>query len=191
MDIFSQTFSAAEVAAACNIAPETLQNWMKRDLIMGHVDGETKVAGGGSRGVRRQFSWENLMDIATASAFVEIGFLPTDAFKIAHRFSMVSDSGGAVWDDDPEAENRRGPYRAPSFPHHQSEGQTYLCAWGETRRVILSKDGSINPHALAKPSDRATGFACVNMTELFIHVATRADLGQHPFAILDQIYKAG
>lgn len=185
MNLLNETFSAADVVIAANISPETLQNWIKRDLIVGQSDGGAKIAGGGSRGKRRQYSWENLMDIVTAAAFVEIGIAPVDAFKIAHRFSMRSDAAGAVWDG--EAKPNEDGYRIPALPFHHASGETYLFSWAGKRALAAFKDGQINLDKVIPTKDRPARFAAVNMSELFNQVAARLGLG-HPLELLDGLY---
>ncbi len=185
MNLLNETFSAADVAIAANIPPETLQNWIKRGLIVGQGEGEAKIAGGGSRGKRRQFSWESLMAIAAAAALVDVGLSPITAHKAANRFAMRSDGPGATWGDEPT--KNAAPLRAPAFPFHHDLGETYLCAWGDKSTVILSADGTINPRTIVPAKDRAVGLTVVSMSELFMQIVAQLELG-HPSELLDAAY---
>src|SRR6056297_1888335 len=106
MEIQEHTFSAGEVTKAADISASTLQNWIKRSVIIGHRD----IKGGGSQGRHRRFSWFNVMEISIAAALVKTGVtdLPR-AFDAAQKIAHTGDFP-----------------RRPGFPFHHNHGDTWL-----------------------------------------------------------------
>ncbi len=166
MTLADQTFSATQLAHAAGIAPRSVADWATRGLIAGHVEG------GGGRGNHREFSFQNLMEVAVAVRFMESGIKsPKIAFQFAQHFSHTGDET-----------------REPGFPLHQKYGNTWMLVAGEYSTFVAGGEGdmigleSALPHAVR-------GLACVslNVSRLFSEVCSRLDLG-HPYKILDDTY---
>lgn len=92
MNIFQTKFSTGQTVAAAGVTNAVLQSWLKRDGIVGHK-GKAGIEGGSSPGVYRQFTFFNVMEIATAKALVDAGFDLRAAFRAAAAFAHTGDDG--------------------------------------------------------------------------------------------------
>lgn len=171
--IFEQKFSANEVAEAARIAPSTLQNWLKRNVIVGH---KKEIEGGGSQGRHRKFSFFSLIEIATAAALVRGG--------IADLATAFSASAGFAHAGHGELPNQ--PERIPGLPFDTSHGFSLLVVSGERQQTFLWKPGE---DVFAKIRAAFRGCECltiVDMTALFDRVCHA--VGVHPEDVLDSAY---
>jgi hypothetical protein len=174
MDLLHQTFLAAELAAAANVSPATLQNWANRDLIVGH-------RGGGEKGRRRQFTWFNMMEVATAASLVGLGMTPANSFKAAAHFSHGSSSPQIAKGQRVSAE------RLPSLPWHFRDGLTYLFAFADQSSIqLVSFHGETNLRAVRQALGGSLAFVALDMTEIF-RCLTGA-IGQDWRVLLDEAY---
>lgn len=165
MSIYSDTFSTGQVVKAASITNAALQTWIRRGHIVGH--GEKGVDMPGRPGVRRSFTFFNVMEVATAAALIDLGIEPRDAFGAAHRFAHTGDKDRQI---------------AAPF----SEGRTLLGVAGSRSAEIRWMPGedaiAIIRHHLGRPR----GFTVLDASDLFDRVV--ASLGYHPQRVLDDIY---
>lgn len=122
MNIFHDQFSTGQVIAATGVSNATLQSWLKRDLIIGHKT-SAPIAGGGTPGAHRRYSFFNVMEIAVAKALLDAGAgNVSDAFKAASHFAHTGQ--GPLPGLSPE--------RAPGLPFTTSAGGclTLVCMSG-------------------------------------------------------------
>lgn len=131
MSIFQQRFSTGQVVTATDLPNATLQSWLKRNLIIGHKD----IAGGGSPGIHRTFSFFNVMEIAIAKALTDLGLSASDALKAGQRFAHGASGPIGM-----------GPSRRPSIPFDSREVgcMTLLCIAGDksiTYRMTKAENG--------------------------------------------------
>jgi len=179
MDILNLKLEARQVATLADIDPAKMQLWLNRNLIVGQLE---PIEGGGSRGIRRKFSFFNLMDIAIARALVDAGLAPKSAFQISQYFAHT---GGDRTETSPE--------RHPSLPFHQSHGDTILATslgrhWIGT--VDEKSGGGIQAMffhlSLARTERPVESAAIVNTSAIFSQVCEGLSL--HPYKVLDEIY---
>lgn len=171
----NRTFLAAEVAALTGASPKDIQNWVNRGVMVGH-----RIGGGGGKGKRREFTFQNVMAIAVAKAFLEggVGSLKL-AFDAADQF--------AHFGDDPRSGNVP---REPGFPHHHDNGQTYIIAAnGLSDEFIREADGSFDFYSVTQRLGQVTAFAAVDATNVFAAVCH--SLGLDYRVVLDAAYPEG
>lgn len=178
MDIFNKQFSAADVAEAAEISPNSLQNWLKRGVIVGHRN----IEGGGSPGRHRRFSWFNVMEIAIAGQLIETGLQPSDAFQAGAMFAHTA-PGKSGWVG---GRADKTPLRLPGAPFHYSHGDTMLAVRGDRTLVAAVSDFRDHMHMLAKMG-RPKGLVIINVTQIFVQVVQNLGLGK-PNEILDEMY---
>lgn len=172
---FAITVEAAQTAAAAGITDQTLQNWLKRDVIVGHKRREGTIGGGGSKGRRRQFTFFNVMEIATAAALLRVGVSDLGlAFEAACGFSHFG-----------EGELPGRPKRNPSLPF-DAAGYTMLVLAGEKSDVVLHTPGQDLLSVIRSTFRNTEGFVILDMSDLFDRVC--ASLGLHPEEVLRQSY---
>ncbi len=173
--IYQRQFSSGEVTQAADITMSTLQNWLKRDVIVGHK----KIEGGGSQGKHRRFSWFNVMEIATAATLVKAGV--TDlaiAFYAAQSFAHVG--AGPL----PGV-----PVRSPALPFDVEHGRTLLFAAGQHCEIMPYDprgSGSDVLSTIRVALRRPEAFVVVDMLDVFDRVCL--SLGLHPQAVMDAEY---
>ncbi|WP_283177322.1 MerR family transcriptional regulator [Gemmobacter sp. 24YEA27] len=167
MNIFHEKFSTGQVVEATGVSNDTLQNWLKRKLIVGQKD----IDGGGSQGRHRQFTFFNLIEIAAAKALIDVGMTDLKAaFYAASRFSHSGDEA-----------------RVPGCPFNKGYGITLLVAGqGWAREVFLSENETALDFYTQNIQSSAVGATIVNMSRVFDLVTTRA--GFHPEAVLEIAY---
>lgn len=175
MTIFSQTFTAAQVAEAADIKPATLQNWIKRGLVIGHKD--APIDKPGKAGVRRRFSFFNVMEVAVGAALVHNGVPLTQAMSIGSTFAHAGGSNGTA-----EGMERR----LPSLPYRLRAGLTIICFNAEHSFEMLLGDDDRQAY-LAFGKAVARGFLSVMpINPLFYSVVSR--LGFSPHDVLRDAY---
>lgn len=166
---------SSTVAELTGLNPETLQTYIRRNLLVGMGD---RVEGGGAQGKHRRFTWYAIMQVALGAELIRANVAAKSAFDAAMYFAH-SGNGVAVWEGeevDPNDERR------PGFPF--LNGDTYLIAYGDKGRVVRSYDGSVNPDF--PPRDRPTVYHVVNATEVYERICVA--LGVHPYKELQDIY---
>ena len=120
MDLLNRKFTAQSVALATGTTAKQITDWCNQ----GQIIGQREPLG---KGRKREFSFFNVMEIASAVALMEIGIrAPADAFSAASRFAHIS-AGGSGWvNDDGIAEGNGEPMRWPGLPYHFREGETIM-----------------------------------------------------------------
>lgn len=175
MTIFSAKFSTGQVVEAAGVAHETLQNWMKRDLVIGHK----QIEGGGSQGRHRQFSFFNVMEIAVAKALIDVGMTDLQAaFRAADAFAHA---GQGPLPGTPE--------RAPGCPFKDAPGITLIVAnkdWSD--EIFLSPtDSAMKLYAdIFSRRIGNAGAVILNASDVFDRVTSR--LGYHPDEVMGAAY---
>jgi hypothetical protein len=175
---FTKTFGASDVVRGADITPSTLQNWLRRDVIVGH----RKIQGGGSQGRHRRFTYFNVIEIATAAALTRCGVVDLAlAFGAAGSFAHGG-SGGSGWEGD---RSTASPQRWPGLPFPGpcwtmlavAGTKSWSFAWRPGTDPLAQVD-----HVLGRPE----GYVLVNASELFRKVCLRLDL--QPGQIMDRAY---
>lgn len=183
MDILTNTYSAHDVAAAANVTPMTLQNWLRRGVVVGH--GEDDIEGGGGRGRHRRFSFYAVMQISIAAALLEVngGMEIKQAFYAAMKFAHAGHTTGGfvgVVAKDGEAT------RDPGHPFHFRYGKTLLATGGGKTAIVLHDGkGDAFDKIMAKLRP-AKGFIVIDAGDVFDRVCSA--LGEHPNVVLDAAY---
>lgn len=172
-NVLAETYASGQVAEAADITMSTLQNWLKRGVIIGHRD----IGGGGARGRHRRFTFFNVMEVATAAALTKLGVadLPL-AFNAAATFAH---SG--------EGELPGRPARLPSAPYRAS--RTLLAFAGTRVEVMPYVLGEDVLAVIRADLGRPEGVILLDLNDLFDRVCAR--LSMHPEAVMDQVYGAG
>ncbi len=171
MNIFHAKFSTGQIIKATGITNDTLQNWLKRKLIIGQKD----IEGGGSQGRHRQFSFRNAMEIAVAKALVDLGVDLKVAFHAAGGFAHT----GEYMPGSPE--------RAPGCPFNKHPGITLIAAnkdWSD--EVFLSPNDSALELYNSLLSRGGIGAVILDAGAIFDIVTVR--LGYHPEKVLEVAY---
>jgi len=168
------TFTTGQVVAATGVANESLQNWLKRELIVG----QKAIEGGGSKGRQRRYSFFNVIEIAMAKALIDAGLTALEpAFHAAHVFAHTGDSR-----------------RLPACPFNQRPGYTLLLAgpgWADT--FFMAPDAkALELYAALVPQGRI-GATFINASRVFDNVCSRlmeitGDSQFHPEAVLEAAY---
>lgn len=163
-DYFARSFSTGDLIKAADVTGAALQTWIRRGLIVG--TDETGVDMPGQAGIRRAFSFGNLMEVAMGAALIKRGISPAHAFKAAAKFAHTGGGG-----------------RRPGLPY--PDGSTLLCVDGDRSSVMhVPQAGTV---AEMKRSLRAAeGFYILYADLVFDRVT--AALGWHPEAVLEAGY---
>ena len=165
-------FSASEVSNLTGARPESIQNWVKRKLIVGH----RKIEGGGSQGKHRRFTFFNVMEISMAQALMEMHMGAKEAFAAAAQFAHGE--GGAV---------AGLPLRLAALPFHPSHGYTIFGVAGErTFEEIWMPGSDRDTYAKLRHHLGADHFLTVNATKIFNEVCDRMQCS--PIEVLDATY---
>lgn len=166
-------FTTKQITQAAGITTDTLTNWLRRDLIIGHKG----MTGGGEHGIRRFFSIHNAMEIAVAKALIDAGLTDlTSAFLAASSFAHAGE--GALPKIHPE--------RLPGLPYDRvgTAAETLLAARGSKHKIIFHKIGTdVLPAVYAELGD---GFVMIRVDPVFERVMT--SLGFDPVAQLNLAY---
>lgn len=179
MSIFTEKFSTGQVVAITGVSNTTLQNWIKRGVLVGHR-GEKDIDGGGASGIHRRFSFNSLMEIAVAKALIDAGVTDLNhAFTAATGFSHIGH--GAI--------SGIHPIRDPALPFdtRHENGVTLLCVSGENSCVHFWKIGEDPLPAIRMMLGNARGYFILEINEIFDLVISR--LGLHPEAVLEAEYR--
>lgn len=185
MEISTNTYSAHDVAAAAQVSPATLQNWLKRGVIVGH--GNDAIEGGGIQGKHRRFSFFALMQISVAAALIEAsgGMQIKQAFYAAMTFAH-SGHVASGWTGDDGISDDDEPSRHASYPYHFRHGKTLLATVGGKTAILLENGSGDTFGNIRAALQRATGFTIIDAGEVFDRVC--AALGEHPNTVLDAAY---
>lgn len=167
MDIFDAQFSTGQVLAAAGMANPGLQTWIRRGMIVGHKDRPIDMPG--SPGIRRTFTFHNVMEIATAKALVDVGAELIDAFRAAAMFAHTGDEE-----------------RLPGLPF-ANDAYTLLCMAGDRSTVVEWEPGTDVLANIRHDLGRPLGFVILQVNPLFDRVTS--SLGYHPEAVLDHVRK--
>lgn len=167
-----KTFSASEVSELTGARPESIQNWMKRDLIVGH----RKITGGGSQGRHRRFSFFNVMEIAIAQTLIELHMGTKEAFAASARFAHAGGGGGFGL-----------PERLPGLPFHHNHGYTIFGAVGDRAFEEIWQPGSArDTYGNLRKHLHSEHFLTINASQVFGTVCVRMRF--HPNEVLDAAY---
>lgn len=178
MNIRTQKFEANEVSRLASIDPAKMQLWLSRNLVVGQSE---KIEGGGSRGIRRQFSFLNVMEIAVARALVDAGLTPKSAFKVSLFFSHTGDG-----------EHEVPQMRHLGLPFHYQFGDTILATSLGQHWIgpMNTDDGGGLSRALSNLSIAAgctvESASIVNASQVFKSICSGLSLD--PFKVLDEAY---
>ncbi|MFG1303687.1 hypothetical protein V5F34_06060 [Xanthobacter autotrophicus] len=169
MSILGEEFSTGQVLEAADVTNAALQSWIRRGLIVGHKGHSIDMPG--SPGVRRKFSFYNVMEIAVAKALIDLGVELVDAFKAAASFSHAGD------------EERR-----PSLPY-RGQGFTLLCVAGQQSTEVFWKPGEDITEEIRIRLAQPFGWTTLFVDDLFDRVVSA--LRHHPQAVIDEEYGEG
>lgn len=161
MNIFHRTFTQAEVVTATEVDPNHLQNWIKRERLVGHKD----VPGQGT-GNRRQYSFFNLMEVAIANEIITncgMGDL-ADAFRAAAHFAHFGD--GPL---------PGKPGRIPGLPFRVANSLTLVIAGKGWSDEILFERDEKGLSLLSKIISRGP-CVVVNATDVFESTLRRLEI---------------
>jgi len=179
MDIFDTQFTTGQVVAATGVSNNTLQTWLKRNLIVGQKN--APISGGGTPGAHRRFSFFNVMEIAVTKALVDVGLSVSDALHAAVRFAHSAP--GPIGDE---------LVRLPSLPFNTLRNPcfTVLCVSGDKSHVLPWVPGKgddamvLARHYLGNP----LGWITLQINPIFESVVTR--LGFDYRDVLKRAYPA-
>lgn len=189
MQIWTNSYSAHDVAAAANITPVTLQNWIKRGVIVEHP--ETKIEGGGIQGKQRRFSFPSMMQIAIAAAVIKAsgGMELKEAFEAATNFAIFGHFAegelGYVYSNGFVSEDGDIP-RDPGHPFHFRHGKTLLATSGGRTAIVVDRGYGDTFTKISGMLYGAGGFTVIDASAIFDHVCSA--LGEHPHTVLDAAY---
>ncbi len=176
MELLNRKFTAQSVALATGATAKEISNWADRGLIIGQREPLGK-------GVKRTFSWFNVMEIGGAVALMNIGInSPADAFAASQRFSHWSDGSGEFVGGPKST----APERHPGLPYHHGDGDTYLCVAGGKSHVELSTDGKLNLFEIKRGLGQPEGFIVLNASQMFARVC--ANMALSFVEVLDEAY---
>jgi len=172
--VLGKEYSAKQVCEIAGVSNASLQNWIKRKLIVGHRE----IKGGGEGpGRHRRFSFFNVVEIAMASKLIATGLQPKDAFKAAADFAHVG-GGGQTFDL---------PERLPGFPFHFQHGYTIFGISEErTFEVIWMPGSTVDTYGQLRGFLHSDDFITINATKLFDNICSK--MGLHPNVVLDNVY---
>lgn len=181
MKLLNMKFSASQVSELTLVPGASIQNWIKRKLIVGHRG----IAGGGSQGRHRQFSYFNVIEISLLNELVAAGLSPSDAASAASIFAHTGGKG---------AEGQRLD-RDPGLPFHFNHGETILAVGADNSRVSIElwAPGS-NVDTFGKIRGAVgTSFTVVDASKAFIGICERLEqmTGESsfkPLRLLDEAY---
>lgn len=163
MDLSKGTLGAQDVAKATGTTAKQITDWCS----LGHIIGQGGRLG---RGHRREFTFNNVMQIAVGVALMQHGVQsPADAFAAAAHFAHFgSGHSGMVNENNEIVEEPPLPKREPGFPYHFRDGEIYLIVSGERSNVALAEEGQIDlcsifPDLVLAPA----AFIAVNVTAVF------------------------
>lgn len=174
--IFSMRFNQGTAARLAGVTSSNIQNWIKRESIIGQDAG---FEGAGKRGKPREFSFRAVMQIAVGKAFQDAG-MKKDADGALHCAGKFAHTGTLQSGDL--------PVRLPGLPCHYRHGRTLL-ANGDGKPVqefVWRRDQGEDIYFKIRASLDTSRFVTVDATEVFEEVCER--LGHPHNEILDQAY---
>lgn len=166
-DIYAAQFSTGDLAKAAKVTSAALQTWIRRELIVGTGQG---VDMPGQPGIRRAFSFRNLIEVAMGAALIERGIPPRDAFKASAKFAHTGANGRQI-----------------ALPF--ATGITLLCVDGERSNVVHIGDGGTVEEMMQELAGAAEGFFILLANGVFDRVMSA--IGWHPEAVLEAAYASG
>lgn len=166
MSIFTAEFETGQVIKAADVTNSALQSWIRRSLIIGHKGHEIDMPG--TPGIRRKFSFYNVMEIAIAKALVDLGVELADAFKAASAFAHTGDGE-----------------RDPSLPFREA-GVTLLCVAGSRSGEFLWKPGTDITAVIRLHLGRPIGWTTLEVLPVVDRVTSA--LGYHLQKVIDEAY---
>lgn len=182
MDLSKGTLGAQDVAQATGTTPKQITDWCNQ----GHILGQKGRLG---KGRRREFTFNNVMEIAVGVTLMQHGLQsPADAFQAAMMYSHGG-SGHSGWVNEKNelVENPPRPKRTPGFPYHFRDGETFLIVSGERANVVLVEKGQLDLYSVLPELARPPAvFIAVNVTAVFKAVIT--NMGEDWRVVLDQVY---
>lgn len=169
------TWKAKDASVFAGVPYDKLQLWLKRGYAFG-----TDMSGGGSQGVHRVFTFQNILEFAYARAFNDQGVPPPAAFESA-----------AIAAYQPETEvfgDAMHETRAAGHPFPFENGPTLIMRIkGKTHIRLLPTSKADHAIFLAashtEDSFECEGFSAVNMTAVFRAVCSR--MGVDPDRVTD------
>lgn len=161
MTVFDERFTSGQVIKAARITNAMLQTWIKRGVIGGAENSGVDMPG--SPGIKRTFSFNNVMEVALAKALIDQGVDVTRSFRAAWAYAYSGTHG-----------------RLPALPFPET-GRTVLRFNDRWRRVERAGEQI----KWGSGEDRY----CVEIDagDVFDRVADA--LGYHPEEILEQAYE--
>ncbi|MCF3595478.1 helix-turn-helix domain-containing protein [Rhodobacteraceae bacterium LMO-12] len=169
----NNTFSASELSELTGAKPDSIQNWLKRDLIIGHK----KITGGGGQGKHRRFTFHNMIEVAMAQTLINLHMGSKEAFAASANFAHAG-GGGTTFNM---------PKRDPGLPFHFNHGETIFgVAGGWTFEELWKPGSSRDTYGNLRQHLHADHFLTVNASEVFNLVCARMDV--HPYKVLDAAY---
>ncbi|MFV0409961.1 MAG: hypothetical protein ACK5LJ_09800 [Paracoccus sp. (in: a-proteobacteria)] len=183
MDIFNKDYTTQEVADATGTTVKNMANWADRGLI------KSKNKDDIGRGRTRTYSWFTLMQVACATAIMELGInSPKDAFEAAARFAHTG-TGQSGWVGEAPQDKA---VRWPGLPFHHMRGITMLYLSGQHSAVLLHRiwNKEAFSEGYFRLQDRlggARGHIALNLTEIFQEVCRRLNTDYR--VALDDAYR--
>lgn len=164
MNIFHAQFSTGQVVEATGVSNNTLQTWLKRNLIVGQKD--APITGGGTPGAHRRFSFFNVMEIAVIKALVDLGLNVSDAGHAAMHFAHSAP--GSIGDDR---------VRLPSLPFNTLRNPcfTIMVVSGDRSHVLPWQPGKAGEDAMVLARHylgNPVGWVTVEINRIFEAVVT-------------------
>ncbi|MFG1280600.1 MerR family transcriptional regulator [Xanthobacter autotrophicus] len=169
MSILTEEFVTGQVLEAADVTNSALQSWIRRGLIVGHRGQSIDMPG--SPGIRRKFSFFNVIEIALAKALIDVGVELAAAFQAASDFAHSGDEN-----------------RLPGLPF-TGERHTLLCVAGQRSTVFAWTPGQDPTADIQNELGWPLGWSTVDVGEVFNRVAVA--LGHHPQAVIDEEYGEG
>ena len=163
-DIFTARFETGDLAKSADVTGAALQTWFRRGIILGAGEG---VEMPGRAGVRRGFSFRNVIEVAMGAALIRNGLPPAAAFKAAAKFAHSGTDGRRI---------------ALPFP----DAPTLLCAQGDRSAVVRQGPETDLQSVFGSPSKAGEGLVVVFAAEVFDRAVSA--LGWHPEAVLEAGY---
>lgn len=159
MNALSRTYTLHEAAEAAAVSTVTIQNWIKREKVIGH-----RQKPGGHRKTR-QLTFHNLMEIVTVAAILRVAAFDLDtAFKAAQSFAHT---GGS----DTDANTRD-----PGLPFDTEHGRTLLIV-SERRALVTAWQPGTDPISNLRTFFRdVEGYVIIDMLDVFDHAMARLGL---------------
>ncbi|MFV0297055.1 MAG: hypothetical protein ACK5JT_13155 [Hyphomicrobiaceae bacterium] len=183
MNIFEKNFTTQEVADATGTTVKNMANWADRGLITNKNKDEV------GRGKTRTYSWFTLMQVACATAIMELGVSsPKDAFDAAGHFAHIG-TGPTGWVG---AAPQSAAVRLPGLPFHHMRGVTMFYVAGQHSAVVLHRtwnkeEFSETYHNLRDRLHGARGNISLDVSEIFKEVCKRLDVDYR--VALDDAYR--